>query len=250
MIKKDTSVLILTHNAPDYVRETLETLNEVTRSEDRKRMEIIVFDNASEQETKLVLLDLYKKRYIDTLEFSSENLMFAGGNNACARLASKETKYYLLLNSDVHIVNKNWFNRLRSAKEKGSYAISAYGCLSNPNRVDGYCLLIDRDLYDRYELDESFQWWWGVTKLEALLLKEGFNILGFYNHNNMIIHYGGKSGTDWTKAKGMDVEIASVKNWYEQSEGKVVFELSPGNNKSVHFIRLTFKKLLKSIRTQ
>lgn len=36
---KDVSIIILTHNAPAYVRETIESLNEVTDPKDRARME-------------------------------------------------------------------------------------------------------------------------------------------------------------------------------------------------------------------
>lgn len=64
-----TSVIILTYNAPEYVRETVETINEVANPVDRKRMEIIVWDNASGDETKKVLNELFAKQYVDKLHF-------------------------------------------------------------------------------------------------------------------------------------------------------------------------------------
>lgn len=244
---KDISVLILTHNAPKYVRETLETLNEVTRREDRERMEFIVWDNASEQETKELLIELKGKTYVDKLYFSDENLLFAGGNNACAKLAAPESKYFLLLNSDVRIVDKNWFKNLFQAKEKGNYTIAAYGCCDCPKRVDGYCLLIDRSAYEQNLLDEAYQWFWAVTKLEASILKAGHDILGFYNHDNMLIHYGGKSGTDWSKAKGMETELSEVISWFDHSEGGVIFKLSPGVNKITFYAGILYRRVLNKI---
>lgn len=218
---KDISILMLTHNAPDYVKETIETLNTVTRKEDLDRCELIVWDNASEEPTIKVLEELRAKGFIDKLHLSKENLLFAGGNNAASKLADNNCKYYLLLNSDIKIKDKNWLKYLIDAKVNGNYAGVSYGFCKNPNRCDGYCLLLDRALYDKYQLDENFQWWWGVTKLQAQILKEGHNLLAYSRHNHLIYHYGGKSGGDFKTAKGMDTNIENVIHWFNNSKGKV-----------------------------
>ncbi len=233
-----TSVIILTYNAPEYVRETIETINEVTNPVDREHMEIIVWDNASGDDTKKVLDELYEKKYVDKLHFSTDNLLFAGGNNACVKLADKDAKYYLLLNSDIRIVDKDWFSKLMMAKEEGNYAIASYGCcFAPPKRVDDYCYLINKELYDKYPLDEQFQWWWGITKQQALILGDGLNILGFHDHENMLIHWGGKSGVDLTKIKGNDTEMSVILGWFDDAPGRIVFKLCHGRNRIAYGAR-------------
>ena len=42
------SIIIITHNAPSYVDETLSTLHYLTAKNDLEKCEIIVVDNASD----------------------------------------------------------------------------------------------------------------------------------------------------------------------------------------------------------
>lgn len=218
----EISILILTHNAPKYVEETLRTLNEVTDRETLSRCEIVVLDNDSEQETRSLLGVLKAKGWIDKLEFSPVNTFFARGNNLAAQMSDKSARYYLLLNSDVSIRHSNWLRELIDYKEEGGYGAAAFGACRAPERADGYCLLIDRELYDRHQLDENFEWWGGVTKLQCELLKEGYNILAIDHHDSQIYHYGGKSGRTYKEAKKMDVDPTELLDCFANSRGKVV----------------------------
>jgi hypothetical protein len=232
------SILILTHNAPRYVAETFETLYRVTDSDVLKHIETIVVDNASEKETKDLLIALKEKGFIDKLFFSDRNTLFAEGNIIASRLADKKSKYYLLLNSDISIKNKNWLNYLLSFVEHGQYSGVSFGFVSsgkktinginfkNINRPDGYCFLIDRKLFDKYQIDyEHYEWCWGLTKFYAQVLSDGKNLLAISHHNKMIVHYGGKSGRDWINAKGMDINIDEVYAWFDKNKGKVIHKI-------------------------
>jgi glycosyltransferase involved in cell wall biosynthesis len=221
-MEKIISVLILTHNAPDYVEETIVTLNEITQKEDRESMEIIVLDNASEDLTKEILLKLKEKNYIDKLHFSNVNTLFAKGNNLASELASKSSKYYLLLNSDIKINHPQWLQNLLKLKEKEKCNAISYGVCFEPVRCDGYCFLIERELYDFYRLDESFEWFWSITKIQAQLLRDGYSLVGIKNHNKYLYHYGGKSGFDFLGAKGMDIQQKEVLSWYGKKQVKVL----------------------------
>lgn len=205
------SIIILVHNAPLYVFHTLKTLK-FTKGVD---YEVIVLDNKSNNFTKEILIRLHNKGYIDKLIFEKENILFAKGNNTAALLCDKNSKFILLLNSDVEIRDEEWLKLLLEKHKRGAIA---YGlCIDNPwTRGDGYCFLIDKDLYLKYGLDERFEWFWSVTKLQAQLLNDGYNVTAIQNHEKLIHHYGGKSGTSWQSSDGMDTEMGIIKKWFNK----------------------------------
>ncbi|MFV2038594.1 MAG: glycosyltransferase, partial [Paracoccaceae bacterium] len=89
------SILMLTHNAPDYVARAIDTLRRLTRDVD---YELVVVDNASQTAT-VKLLQAYKENAeIDTLILNQSNTLFAAGNNIAARAAQTRASHFLLLN--------------------------------------------------------------------------------------------------------------------------------------------------------
>ncbi|MBR6030503.1 MAG: glycosyltransferase [Bacteroidaceae bacterium] len=217
------SIIIITHNAPSYVDETLTTLHDITAKNDLEKCEIIIVDNASGSETKDLLKKAKQDGRIDKLFFSEKNTLFAGGNNIGVSLASKDSELILLLNSDVSIKDSGWLHNLVKSKQQGGYAVASYGLCETPDRADGYCFLIDRNLYDKYHLDENFEWWWSITKIQSQILQQGGNILALGNHNHLLVHYGGKSGKDFVGAKGMDISQEKVLEWFDNAPGRVFF---------------------------
>lgn len=86
--------------------------------------------------------------------------------------------------------------------KNNKYGISAYGAVNDgkTTRVDGYCFLIDKDLYDKFKLDENFKWFWSITKLQGEVLEiPNTSVKAYYDHDDIIIHYGGKSGKAFKK---------------------------------------------------
>lgn len=189
--------------------------------EDLSRCEIIVIDNASDEKTKQIITRLKEQGKIDKLFFSTKNTLFAGGNNIGATLASIDSKYYLLMNSDLQIRKKTWLRDLLFFKKKYKASIASYGHCDNPSRSDGFCAIVDKEIYDRYKLDENFAWWYSFTKLQAKTLSEGKNILAFNHHSQIVFHYGGRSGKDFINAKGMDVDFDEVLKWFKNIKGRV-----------------------------
>lgn len=184
--------------------------------------EVIVVDNASNNRTKRMLTKLLERGYINKLLFNSKNDLFAKGNNIAASLASSDSDYYLLLNSDVQINSSDWLQNLLQIIQSKNGIVSYGAVLSEPKRVDGYCLLIDAKLYDKYKLDEQFAWWWGVTKLEGKVLKDGDHVTAINNHEKYLHHFGGKSGKGFKNAAGMNVDINEVKSWFENNKVKII----------------------------
>lgn len=81
--------------------------------------------------------------------------------------------------------------------------------------------LVDKPIYDKYKLDEEFEWWWSITKIQAEILKNEGDLLGFKNHNRFLYHYGGKSGHAFKNAKGMDVDRQKILKWFENKNNGI-----------------------------
>lgn len=112
------SILMLTHNAPKYVWESIVSLKENTKNVE---YELIVLDNHSKFITRMLLKNLKsKKGLIDKLIMSDKNLLFAKGNNVAFESASN-SDYILLLNSDVRINSKDWLDTLLKIHPRGGF---------------------------------------------------------------------------------------------------------------------------------
>lgn len=203
------SILMLTHGAPKLVETSIRTVREKTQD---VAFELVVLDNASDIETKLLLVDLAEEGLIDRLALLDYNSLFSRGNNLAAGMANPKSTHFLLLNSDIEVMSSDWLRHLLDIHERG---ISAYGWVrSDVPKVDGYCLLVDADLYKRHPLDERHQWWWAVTKVQAELLNEGLQVKGYAEHERWLHHFGGGSGEGYKNALGMDVSVETVRSWF------------------------------------
>lgn len=210
------SILMLVHNAPQYLLESIETLRTVT--DNQVPYELIVLDNASDEMTLDLLKELQEIGAIDKLLLNDENSLFAKGNNLASEFVSDDATHYLLLNSDVSIKSSDWLKELTEihlSDEK--IGITSYGAVSSaPVRADGWCMLINRNLYDEFKLDENFEWFWGVTKLQVEVLKAGYRVLAVADgYDKYIVHYGGKSGYSFFNAKGMNTDIKEIIAWFD-----------------------------------
>lgn len=213
------SILILTHNAPRFVYKTIKSLQ--ATSKEGFDYEVIVVDNKSKWITRQLLKLLKYSKSIDKLKYNEKNEWFAKGNNVASTLTDNETTHYLLLNSDVKINSKEWLKKMCDIFPISGGIVALGAVTSEPVRADGYCLMINKWLYDKYKLDEEFEWWWSVTKLESQVLHEGLPIYAVENHENLLHHYGGKSGKGFSDAKGMDIKIEEVKKWFNEQNSEV-----------------------------
>lgn len=217
------SILILTYNAPMYVYKTIRSL----KNTDYDNFEVIVFDNDSRYLTKLINLFCFSMRWIDRLVYSNKNILFSPGNNEAFKNISKDSQFVLLLNSDIEVKDSNWLHNLLKLHERG---VVSYGlCVNEPIRADGFCFLVDKDLYEKYKLDESYEWWWGLTKFQAVLLEnENCKIKAVKNHDNMIVHFGGASrkgffnAKNLKNAKGLNTDIEEVRRWFGNGRVEII----------------------------
>ena len=203
------SILMLTHNAPSYVETSVRSVRERTAG---VAYELVVVDNASEEPTRRLVTELHVAGLIDTLKLMDTNTLFAGGNNIAAGLASPQATHFLLLNSDIEVKGAGWLAYLLERHRRGALALGVVGG-DGPPIADGYCFLVDADLYRAEGLDESHQWWWAVTKFQGSLLRQGLSVRAYREHEALLHHFGGASGKSFVGAKGMDVSEATVKGW-------------------------------------
>lgn len=225
-IKPRVFICILTYNAPRYVSKTLRSISEHKIDSSDFQQEIFVLDNASGFLTRLLLRRYKKQGLIGNLFFSGENLLFAGGNNELvSRLPEpKNDDLVLLLNSDVEVKSDEWLPWLVSHMTPGVGAVSYGACLDDPVRADGYSILMRRSLFDKYKMNEDYQWFYSMTQLESRILKEGLDIIAVDDHESMLHHFGGKSGNAWQGAEGMNTAREEICSWFDGGGrgGKVI----------------------------
>lgn len=191
-MSKKVSIIILVHNGLKYCRITLNSLDKTLNV----NYEVIVVDNNSNLLTKAYLLFafIFGKK-ISRICYLNTNTWFSEGNNVGSKLAAVDSDFILFLNPDIKIRHSSWLCKLLDMHEKG---ISAYGVIGNghglPERADGYCLLIDKDVFFKYYFDEAFKFWWSTSKLQAEVLRDGYTVKAIKNHRHILFHYGGGCG--------------------------------------------------------
>jgi len=212
------SIIILTHNAPQYVRITLESLAKTQGVE----YEVIVLDNASDIETQELLWELKKKGLIDKLIFEKVNTFFAKGNNLAFNFCSENSKYVLFLNSDVEIISPNWLSEMLKLHTKGATSLGLAVSIEGRDFADGYCILFDKELYNKHKLDEKYEWFYAMAKTEALLLKDGYDVKAVKDHDHLLRHFGGKSGDAFKNAKNTEGLDYLYDKWLSKCKKKAI----------------------------
>lgn len=183
------SILMLTYNANKYVKHTLKTLKKTKYS----NYELIVYDNNSNEKLKNYLRKEKESGQIDKLYLSPVNNMFIKGNNEAFKLCDPSSDLVLLLNSDIEIRNENWLTELVKIHRKGITA--THICSEIDYRPDGWCLLVDFDLFSKYKLDENkFKVYYSVADLCRKIMDDGLCVQTIRNYKNFINHFGGASG--------------------------------------------------------
>lgn len=202
------SIIMLTHNAKAYVKHSIESLR---NTDSAVKYELIVLDNASNRSTRIALEKLLKKNYIDQLLLSDENTLFSKGNNIASRYASNSSRYLLLLNSDIEIRNRKWLSALLNIHRKG---VTALGLSDRENnRPDGFCYLVDKELFEKDFLNEHYAWFFSLARLTASILNDGYHVNTIEKYENLLYHYGGKSGRV-SSASGMDTSMEEISRWF------------------------------------
>jgi GT2 family glycosyltransferase len=212
------AIVVVSHNAPRYCWKLLRSLRRTRCAE----YALVWVDNRSRLPTRLLLMAAAAVKRITRLVLMDRNLLFAEANNVGVAAAPRDCDLVLLLNSDTEVNDPNWLARLIDLHRGGATALGAV--IGEPvTRAEGYCLLVDRAAYlEVGGLDEAYQWWWSVTLLQAELLRRGRQVRAVPEHDELLVHHGGKSGDDWQDAAGMDVTPEQVRGWFAGGEVEVI----------------------------
>jgi GT2 family glycosyltransferase len=204
------SILMVTYNAPRHVARSLLFIRRRTKG---VPFEVVVVDNDSKWPTRLIVTVARWFGMVNRLALLDRNTLFAEGCNIAAAMSPRDSEYVLLMNSDTEPKRADWLKHLLELHKRGA---TAYGFVEDGPlpRADGYCLLIDRDLFLNVGMDEAFAWWWSATRLQAQLLQQGHSVQGVADHANWLVHEGGASGKAWRGARGMDTSADEVRRWF------------------------------------
>ena len=216
-------IVVLAHNAPMYCWTTVRSIVRNTET----AYELVVVDNASRWPTRLLLFLLHGMGWVDRLVCLPENTFYAMGNNIGVSVCSRDVSHVLLLNSDVKVLRKGWLAALLAGHRPGATAL---GVVQRPVvRGDGFCLLVDKRLYEERPLDESHRWWWSATRLQAQLLRDGYAVRAIRDHSSLLLHYGGGSGPisrHLTPAEaGHQMSRETIKEWFDGLAVEVVEQI-------------------------
>jgi glycosyltransferase involved in cell wall biosynthesis len=209
---RKVAIVIVAHNALRYCARLLRSL-QITRGVE---YEVVVVDNRSRPAARLLLFAFSAMGRINRLCLLDRNTFFAEANNVGVAAAARDCDLVLLLNSDTEARHPDWLAQLVSLHARG---VTAYGVAGGGfDRADGYCFLVDRDLYESYGLDENLQWWWAITRLQAQILSKGHIVRAIRNHDEWLVHFGGKSGGAWKSATGMSLDPVEAASWFNGRE--------------------------------
>lgn len=206
-----TAIVIVTFNAAFYVARCLLSLRK-TRG---VPFTTIVVDNHSRFPTRVVLRMLFRLGAINRLLFLDENTLFSPGCNLGVAIAPRDAGNVLLLNPDTVVRDPDWLAKLIDAHH--APGVVAYGrAHGGPvTRADGYCFLVDRATWDAVGgLDETYEWWWAITRFQAEVLGSHGPVIAIEHHDHLLHHFGGKSGKSWRGAKGMDTSHDEIASWF------------------------------------
>jgi GT2 family glycosyltransferase len=191
------SIVIVSYNAPEYLRRCLESVQARTRIPH----EVQVIDNASQEETRTYL------RSLDTVRvtLNEENRLWCAGCNQGIRAAHPAARYVLLLNPDVEVLRDDWLERMveivESAPRVGMAGTKLQYRPVGPlyGFLDGQCLLISRTLLGEVGgLDEErFPWSGAPQLLAAQAFRRGWGFRLVHPSERLLVHHGHKSRGDF-----------------------------------------------------
>lgn len=192
--EEKVSIIIVTYNALEHVSKCLESVLANTH----QIHEIIIVDNASNKPTRDYVISMKENSNVKVI-LNDENRLWSPANNQGIKLSEKDSKYCLLLNSDIEVLRPDWLERLQMPIKKYSkVGITGTQYNFSPIKptygaIDGCCFFIKKALITEIGLlDERYPWNGAGYAFTLKAWKNGW----YYYHVDepkILIHYGKRS---------------------------------------------------------
>jgi GT2 family glycosyltransferase len=196
-MEQKTTIIIVTFNAYNYVKKCLESVLKHTNS----IHDVIIIDNKSDAKTRE-----YVKSYssVDRVKIilNEKNVLWCPACNQGFKQASNDTKFVVLLNSDVEIHKNDWIFKLQKPMLNNE-VIGQTGTKYNFQPIkptygalDGCCLMIKKSLLDDIGyFDEDYPWNGAPYIFTQKAWKKGIKYFHIID-KQLITHFGRKSRLD------------------------------------------------------
>lgn len=199
------SIVILTYLHPELADVCLTTLDITAGVE----YEVVVVDNGSGLDNILRLRAHRDDGRITTLVEERVNHYFSAGNNLGFRHTNPESKYILLLNSDVAFRRSDWLSKFvgwmegttefwpdlwctHPPEKRGPLDICSIGwshqadILPGHARPEGWCYMVRREWWR--DLDEDYPMGGGLEHTTAQTIGEGARCGVLFNYSTYLVH--------------------------------------------------------------
>lgn len=190
------SIVIVTFNAPDYVRRCLDSIEARTSI----AYETIVVDNASDAPTRALLAERAGRGTIRLVQ-REDNPLWAKACNQGLALCDPRSRFVLLLNPDCEALADDWVQRLAAVLDADP-KVAVTGIALNWKRigpvfgcVDGQCFFMRRAAFDEVGLldAERYPWNGGPYDWCARAFAKGWTYRLCANDPPFLVHHGQKS---------------------------------------------------------
>jgi glycosyltransferase involved in cell wall biosynthesis len=251
MSDPEVSIVILNYNNPEVIDVCLRTLHMT----EGVPYEVVVVDNGSPNPDMVPILRGYRDEgLITTLVENSENAFFSEGNNIGVRASNPNSKYILLLNSDVGFLRPDWLLRLvewmegtakwwpsvwglrPSIPREGPRDLVSCGWSHDATvepghvRPEGWCFLMRREWWR--EISPDFPWLYGIEEMQASAIREGAKCGVLFNYAPYLVHREGGSGKSRDGAF-VNKRVPDIPGWFNGLDIETIdFKLGPDEHSS------------------
>lgn len=222
-------IIILNWNGKEILKKCLDSLLKLT---DYPNYKVIVVDNGSSDNSVEFVKNNYKN--VDILALD-KNYGFSGGNNKGIKYAKEKYNpdYFLLLNNDTEIIQRDWLKKLVKSAKK--FNADIVGCkLLYPNRTiqhAGINVTFLSEHIGRYESENKYseiRFVGAVTFACVLIKKKVFEKIGLLDE----IFFSGHEDIDFC--------FRARKNGF-----KILYN---GKVKLIHYESVSYKKIFNEKR--
>lgn len=227
----DVSIIVLNYNHPEVITRLLKSFPMTSGVS----YELVVVDNGSQPAVVEMLKGFHADGTITTLVPEPVNHFFSEGNNIGVRHSNPESRYILLLNSDMEILHPEWLKKMTEWMEgtpeicpytwsdkaqppsPGPRDVVSYGWSWDADvpgcaRPEGSCCMIRRTMWR--EISPDFPFHSGIEEMLASIARDGGIVGSLSQYAPYVHHHGGGSEAPLMRNQIVNKRVANMKEWW------------------------------------